>query len=84
MEDERKVAWEMIRVGMASVSTTCIFCFQDILSLGTDARMNTPGIADGALPAPLCNASTRANCVKHATDVMRGTGREGKRRALKH
>jgi 4-alpha-glucanotransferase len=48
MEDERKVAWEMIRVGMASVSHTCIFCFQDILSLGSDARMNTPGVADGA------------------------------------
>jgi len=47
MEDERKVAWEMIRVGMASVSHTCIFCFQDILSLGNDARMNTPGVADG-------------------------------------
>ena len=32
---------------MASVSKTCIIPMQDILSLGNEARMNTPGVADG-------------------------------------
>ena len=32
---------------MASVSKTCIIPMQDILNLGNEARMNTPGVADG-------------------------------------
>ena len=39
--------WELIRCAMSSVSRTCIIPMQDILSLGNEARMNTPGIADG-------------------------------------
>ena len=76
MEDERKVAWEMIRVGMASVSHTCIFCFQDILSLGNDARMNTPGVADGAnansIP-PISLPSLCASRCEAGVDLLRSS-----------
>jgi 4-alpha-glucanotransferase len=41
------VAWEMIRIAMSSVANQAIIPLQDICSLGTNARMNTPGTAEG-------------------------------------
>ncbi|MDF2691938.1 MAG: 4-alpha-glucanotransferase [Labilithrix sp.] len=38
---------EMMRLAMASVARTCIVPMQDVLGLGTEARMNRPGIAEG-------------------------------------
>ncbi|MBE0597400.1 MAG: 4-alpha-glucanotransferase [Desulfuromonadales bacterium] len=39
----RDIPWELIRTAMASVSQLCIIPLQDLLSLGSEARMNTPG-----------------------------------------
>lgn len=39
--------WEMIRLAMMSRANTAIFPMQDLLCLGSDARMNTPGTARG-------------------------------------
>jgi len=36
------IAWDLIRLGWASVANTAITTVQDLLSLGHDARMNTP------------------------------------------
>jgi len=36
-------AWDLLRAGMASVADTCVVPAQDLLQLGTDARMNFPG-----------------------------------------
>jgi 4-alpha-glucanotransferase len=40
-------AWELLRAVWASVATLAIAPLQDVLSLGSDARMNRPGVADG-------------------------------------
>jgi 4-alpha-glucanotransferase len=40
-------AWELIRFAWSSVSVLAIAPLQDLLSMGTDARMNKPGIATG-------------------------------------
>lgn len=40
-------AWDMIRLAWGSVSCLAIAPLQDILSLGSDARMNKPGIPSG-------------------------------------
>jgi 4-alpha-glucanotransferase len=40
-------AWELIRLAWASVAVVAIAPLQDILSLGNEARMNKPGVADG-------------------------------------
>ena len=37
----------MIRAVFASVADTAIIPMQDVLGLGTEARMNVPGISDG-------------------------------------
>ena len=42
-----EIAWEMIRLAQASVADTAIVPLQDVLGLGSEARMNTPGTAGG-------------------------------------
>ncbi|HKH71326.1 MAG TPA: 4-alpha-glucanotransferase [Vicinamibacterales bacterium] len=43
----RPVHWEFIRAVMASVANTAMVPVQDLLGLGSDARMNRPGVASG-------------------------------------
>jgi 4-alpha-glucanotransferase len=43
----REIAWDLIRLAMASVADLCIFPLQDVLGLGSAARLNTPGRPDG-------------------------------------
>ena len=45
--DEKDVAWCMIRTAYASKADTAVIPMQDILGLGGDARMNTPGTLGG-------------------------------------
>jgi 4-alpha-glucanotransferase len=39
---DQPIVWPLIRAAAASVADTCIFPLPDILSLGSEARMNTP------------------------------------------
>lgn len=41
------IHWAMIRLALSSVGNTAIVPFQDILGLGTNAKMNTPSHATG-------------------------------------
>jgi 4-alpha-glucanotransferase len=41
----REIAWDLLRVAFASVAAWAIVPLQDLLSLGTEARMNYPGRA---------------------------------------
>ncbi|MFN8531485.1 MAG: 4-alpha-glucanotransferase [Anaerolineae bacterium] len=43
----REPNWELIRLAMASVAHTSIVPMQDVVGLGADCRMNTPGKAGG-------------------------------------
>jgi 4-alpha-glucanotransferase len=45
--DGQSVQWAFIRAVMASVANTAIVPVQDLLGLGSDARMNRPGVASG-------------------------------------
>ncbi len=45
--DDSNVAWEFVRLASASVADTAVVPLQDVLNLGTEARMNTPGLASG-------------------------------------
>lgn len=44
---EEPINWTMIRTLLASVANTAIVPLQDILGLGSDARMNLPGTSSG-------------------------------------
>jgi 4-alpha-glucanotransferase len=41
------ISWDVIRQALSSVANQAIIPLQDIFSLGSDARMNTPGKAEG-------------------------------------
>lgn len=41
------IHWDLIRTAFASVADTAIVPLQDVLGLGSEARMNTPGAAQG-------------------------------------
>jgi 4-alpha-glucanotransferase len=45
--DATEIHWDMIRLLSRSVADTAIVTLQDLLGLGSDARMNFPGRADG-------------------------------------
>ena len=42
-----QIHWDMIRLAFQSVADTAIIPLQDVLGLGTPARMNLPGTAEG-------------------------------------
>jgi 4-alpha-glucanotransferase len=45
--DDEAVHWAMLRLAMSSVADTVVVPLQDLLGLGSEARMNVPGRADG-------------------------------------
>lgn len=45
--DGREIHWDFIRAVFASVANTAIVPLQDVLGLGTDARMNLPNSTEG-------------------------------------
>jgi 4-alpha-glucanotransferase len=45
--DGTEMNWDMIRAALASVANTAVIPIQDVLGLGSEARMNMPGRADG-------------------------------------
>jgi 4-alpha-glucanotransferase len=47
LHHENDVVWALIRAAERSVANTCIIPLQDLLHLGSDARMNTPAGTDG-------------------------------------
>ncbi len=47
LRDDAKINWVMIRAVLASVADTAIVPLQDVLGLGSEARMNLPGTVSG-------------------------------------
>ena len=45
--DGSEIHWVFIRALMASVANTVLFPLQDVLGLGSEARMNTPAVPSG-------------------------------------
>ena len=45
--DGSDIAWDLIRLALASVADTAIVPLQDVMRLGDEARMNTPGRQTG-------------------------------------
>jgi len=46
-QDDAEMPWIMIRAVLASVADVAIVPLQDVLGLGTEARMNLPGTTSG-------------------------------------
>jgi 4-alpha-glucanotransferase len=65
--EDHPIHWAFIRAVMASVADTAIIPVQDLLGLGSDARMNRPWIASG-------NWRWRLKPGQLTQDVMRSLG----------
>jgi 4-alpha-glucanotransferase len=47
ISDGSEIHWDLVRAAMASVADTAIVPMQDVLGLGSEARMNFPGQGEG-------------------------------------
>ncbi|MEM9218476.1 MAG: 4-alpha-glucanotransferase [Cyanobacteria bacterium P01_F01_bin.150] len=45
--NQEGIHWMLIRLALGSIANQAIFPLQDLLGLGSEARMNTPGVAGG-------------------------------------
>lgn len=43
-----QIQWDLIRTSSASIAAVSIIPMQDVLGLGSESRMNQPGVADGS------------------------------------
>ena len=77
--DGSNIHWDMIRLCLMSVADTAIFPLQDLLGLGSDARMNRPGQAKGNWEwRALAGATTQALAERFA-DLTRCYERQQQR-----
>jgi 4-alpha-glucanotransferase len=58
--DGREINWDFIRAVLASVADTTIIPLQDVLGLGSEARMNTPNTTNGNWSWRFADDSLRA------------------------
>ena len=76
--DGRQMNWVLIRALMMSVAATVLFPMQDVLGLGSEARMNTPASAGGNWRWR-CRAgaltSDVAGRLRHMVELYERTGR---------
>ena len=47
IQHDGEVVWALMKLAAISVANTCIFPLQDVLHLGSEARMNKPGAGEG-------------------------------------
>ena len=70
------IVWQMMREAMASTADTAIVPMQDILELGSDARMNTPGRAEGNWRWRMSEAQLDGAPWERLADLVRLYGRD--------
>jgi 4-alpha-glucanotransferase len=73
--DARHAAWPMIRETWKSVAAIAIAPVQDVLGLGSAARMNTPGTATGNWRWRALDGFDRGPWVERLAELTRMYGR---------
>ena len=71
---ERRPEWSLIRLAHASPARVAMVQMQDVLGLGSEARMNTPGRASGAWKWRLDRLPTAAQA-RRLREVTESAGR---------
>jgi 4-alpha-glucanotransferase len=75
VDDSDSVVWGLIRLWMRSSSPLVMLQVQDVLGLGSEARMNLPGTAGGAWKFALRKGQLKA---KHAQRLRAATEEAGR------
>jgi 4-alpha-glucanotransferase len=76
--DGSQIHWDFIRLALASVADMAVIPLQDVLGLGTDARMNRPGTAEGNWEWRLAPGELTADLqqrLRALTDLFERNGR---------
>lgn len=76
--DEGAIHWEFIRMAMMSVGFLSVVAMQDVLGLGSEARMNLPSIAMGNWEWRLPEGKTTPALAARLLDMARIYGRAPK------
>jgi 4-alpha-glucanotransferase len=63
--------WVLMRLALASIANVAIIPIQDLLGYGSDARMNTPGSADGNWRWKLANYKDLKKALPKLRDVSK-------------
>ena len=71
----KEIHWDLIRCAMTSVANVAIVPAQDLLGLGSSARMNTPGVAEGNWRWRLKDGDLDAAITRRLGEIVRVTGR---------
>ena len=72
---EPDIVWGMIRAALASAANTAIVPAQDLLELGSEARMNLPGIAKGNWDWRLKNSALTEKLAQRLRNLTMEYGR---------
>ena len=75
--NDQEVVWAMIREALASQSVIAIVPAQDLLGLGSEARMNLPGIAKGNWQWRLKDGALNYELVQRLRSITTTHGRLG-------
>ncbi len=73
---DEPIVWPLIRAAAESVADTCIFPLQDILSLGSEARMNTPAATGDNWSWRFTRGAIRTEHAQQLADLTELTDRD--------
>ncbi|HWB32910.1 MAG TPA: 4-alpha-glucanotransferase [Acidobacteriaceae bacterium] len=77
IEHDGEVVWAMVRAAASSVANLCIFPLQDILHLGSEARMNIPSASHGNWTWRYAPDALHPDFATQLASLMEMTDRDG-------
>ncbi len=78
--DGQEISWDFIRLALSSVADMAVVPLQDVLSLGTEARMNLPGEPSGNWQWRFEPGALTVELAERLCNLSRVYGREGLKR----
>lgn len=82
IEHPAQIVWALIRTAARSVADICVFPMQDILHLGSEARMNVPAAGQGNWTWRYRSNSLHSDLSSQLRDLMAMTDRDGAELAI--
>jgi 4-alpha-glucanotransferase len=77
IEHDGDIVWAMVKTAAGSVARTCIFPLQDILHLGSEARMNVPSAPTGNWTWRYAPEALHPDFATKLAAIMEMTDRDG-------
>lgn len=82
MREDQELPWAMMRCAASSVANTCLFPMQDVLCLGSKARMNRPAAAQGNWAWRFLLDDLKPEVVRKLRDITEMTDRDGRQKKI--